>query len=284
MIRASVILAVFLLAPTPHAADLRSRSWEVLSGGMSDSNPVKRAQALAAIGTLGLTQRSISAVEAGLNDKDSFVRQTAVAVLGDMRSRRSIPKLRQALNDDAPEVKFAAAKTLWEMGDRRGRGILIGILSGEEKSSSGFVKSQMRQAKKDLHEPVGLAKFGLSAGAGTLFGPFAMGLGFAEDMLKDQGAPSRALAANLLAKDSDAQSLEQLEQALDDKNAGVRAAAARALGRRFSRSSIPKLEPLLEDKAEGPRYMAAAAIIRLTGKKSIVPQKPKAQENDPLTR
>ena len=73
-------------------------------------------------------------------------------------------------------------------------------------------------------------------------------------------------------------------QALDDKNAGVRAAAARALGRRFSRSSIPKLEPLLEDKAEGPRYMAAAAIIRLTGKKSIVPQKPKAQENDPLTR
>src|SRR5439155_24179195 len=99
-----------------------------------------------------------------------------------------------------------------------------------------------------------------------------------------QGAPSRALAANLLAKDSDAQSLEQLEQALDDKNAGVRAAAASALGRRFSRSSIRKLEPLLEDKAEGPRYMAAAAIIRLTGKKSIVPQKPKAQENDPLTR
>jgi hypothetical protein len=32
-----------------------------------------------------------------------------------------IPKLRQALDDDAPEVSFTAARILWEMGDTSGR-------------------------------------------------------------------------------------------------------------------------------------------------------------------
>jgi hypothetical protein len=120
----------------------------------------------------------------------------------------------------------------------------------------------MRDAKKKLHSPAALAKIGIEQAA-SLLGPFSIGVGFAEDLVKDKGATARALSAKLLATDPDPRSIQELEQSLDDKNAAVRAAVARALGQRAGRDEIPKLQDLLTDANDGVRYMASAAIVRL---------------------
>ena len=257
-----VLSLIFLVSVRLFATDLSTRAWEILSAGMADQNPAKRAQAVTAVGTIGLTRRAISAVESALTDKDPLVRQTAAAVLADMKSYRSIGKLKRALSDDTPEVKFTAAKALWELGDRGGRDILMNVLAGEASDKS--VKSEMRGAKREIHSPAALAKMGSLETARALLGPFSLGVGFAEDLMKDRGAPARALAAKLLGNDSDPESLSELEQALYDKNPGVRAVAVRAFAQRSTRKAVPKLEPLLADRSDAPRYMAAAAIVKLT--------------------
>ncbi len=257
-----VLSLIFLVSVRLFATNLSTRAWEILSAGMADQNPAKRAQAVTAVGTIGLTRRAISAVESALTDKDPLVRQTAAAVLADMKSYRSIGKLKRALSDDTPEVKFTVAKALWELEDRSGRDILMNVLAGEASNKS--VKSEMRDAKRQIHSPAAVAKMGTLETARALLGPFSMGVGFAEDLMKDRGAPARALAAKLLGNDSDPESLSELEQALYDKNPGVRAVAVRAFAQRSTRKAVPKLEPLLADRSDAPRYMAAAAIVKLT--------------------
>lgn len=122
--------------------------WQILTDGTADHNPARRAEAVAALGTIGPKTRVIHLLERALNDKDASVRQLAASTLGEMRARSSIPKLKEALNDESPEVSFAAAKSLWTMGDRTGREIFIDILSGEKSSSSGLVKGGLEATKK----------------------------------------------------------------------------------------------------------------------------------------
>jgi HEAT repeat protein len=238
-------------------------AWDVLNHALRDGNPIRRAQALTALGLVGPASHIVRLLEVGLSDKDAMVRQTAAAVLGELPARAAIPRLRQALNDESAEVSFAAAQALWRMGDRSGRQLFWAVLEGERKTGPGMIEGGLREARKKLHSPAALAKIGINEAAGFL-GPFSMGVGFAEDLMKDKGATSRALSARLLALDSDPLSAAELEDALEDKNSAVRAASARALGERANREEIAKLQRLLTDSNEGVRFMAAAAIIRLS--------------------
>ncbi|MHB8734467.1 MAG: HEAT repeat domain-containing protein [Terriglobales bacterium] len=233
----------------------------VLDQALHDSNAEKRAQAVAATGAVGLHPDAVRAVEAALHDKDLLVREMAAATLGEMQSRRSIPALRAAL-DDKPEVSFAAALSLWDMGDRSGRNLLVAVLTGKQQDSPGLVKGALRTMDRAIHNPGEMAMLGVQ-GATDLMGPAGMGLGLAEDATKDGNAPGRALAAIHLARDSDPATLAVLQTALTDKRSSVRAAVARALGRRGAPSSIAKLQPLLSDSHARVRLEAAAAILRL---------------------
>ncbi|HYM09191.1 MAG TPA: HEAT repeat domain-containing protein [Bryobacterales bacterium] len=246
------------------ATDPEAAAWAVLTHGATDPSVTKRAQALAALGTIGPLPRAAQLVEAGLSDKDWSVRQAAAASLGVMGSTSSIPKLRQALQDETPDVSFTAAKSLWEMGDRSGRDVFLEILAGERSDSPGLVRGAMRDAKAKFHNRSGLALMGVKEGAGYALGPFAIGVTLLEDALKDSTATARALSAGLLGTDTDPQSFQQLGEALGDKNWIVRAAAAKALGARSDKTVIPKLQARLEDDKDPVRYMAAASIIRLS--------------------
>lgn len=252
------------------ATSAETSAWEVLNHALSESNPAKRVQAITALSSIGDAPHVFDLLEAGLNDKDAMVRQSAAAVLGEARVLPAIPLLKKALDDDSAEVSFTAARSLWEMGDRSGREILWAVLAGEQKTGPGMIEGGIRDAKSKLHNPRALAKIGIDQAAGFL-GPFSMGVWFAEDLMKDKGAPARALSAKLLASDTEASTAEQLEQALEDKNPAVRAAAARAIGARAKPEKIAKLEPLLTDSNDGVRDMAAAAIIRLS---QPLPQSP----------
>jgi HEAT repeat protein len=246
------------------AQDMEKSAWDVLNHALADGNPVKRGQALTALGLIGSTApHVVDLLEAGLTDKDETVRQTAAAVMGDIGARQAIPMLKKALDDESGEVNFAAARSLWQMGDPSGREILWAVMAGEQKTGPGMIQGEIRDAKRKLHSPAALAKIGIDEASGFL-GPFSMGVGFVEELVKDKGATARALSAKLLGSDSDPQTRRELEQSLEDKNSGVRAAAARALSQRGGKEELAKIQPLLADGNESVRTVAAAAIIRLS--------------------
>jgi HEAT repeat protein len=255
--------------PNPSAGDQPSRKleplapWQILTSGAANRNPARRAEAIAALGTIGPRVPVIRLLEQALNDKDPSIRQLAVGALGEMHARTSIPKLREALKDDSPEVSFTAAKSLWNMGDRTGREVLIEILSGERSSSSGMLKGGLQDAKKKFQDPGKLAIVGAKEAANSLFGPAGWGIKVMEELARDRSASARALSAILLGPDATVEVLKQLQDALADKNWIVRAAAAQALGKSRRRDQIQYLRPLLQDDKTAVRYMAAASIVRL---------------------
>jgi HEAT repeat protein len=185
-----------------------------------------------------------------------------------MRARSAIPKLTAALRDNSPEVSFAAAKSLWSMGNRSGRDVFLKVLSGEANSSgvmkSGLIKNELQATRKKFDDPKALAVMGAKEAATSLFGPAAWGIKVMEELTADRSASARATSAVLLGPEATLDTLRQLQDALNDKNWIVRAATAQALGASRHREQIPFLQPLLEDSKPAVRCMAAAAIVRLS--------------------
>lgn len=239
-------------------------AWDVLKQGLADKNPDKRRQAVTATGSIGLAPGAIQQVEQALRDKEPIVRQTAAAELAEMKSTRSIPALKTELDDSSPEVAFAAAKALWDLGDQSGKEFIAEVLKGEQKTSPDPVKGAIQDARVKLHDPKALAIMGMKEASGALLGPWNMGIVAAEQAFNG-AAGARSLAAGLLAKRCDPATRQLLEWAYtNDKNWAVKAAAAKGLGQCGDADSIPKLETGLSDSHEGVRDMSAAAIIRLS--------------------
>ena len=244
-------------------------AWETLNNGLQDSDSEHRKKAIAAVGTIGPVTEAVQRVEATLQDKETLVRPTTAATLGEMGSKDAIPSLKAAL-DDKPEVSFTAARSLWKLGDTSAREIFQQVIAGERKDTPGKLHLAMREAKHKL-SPGQLGLMGVSEIAGFL-GPGSMAVDAVREAMKeskkDSGTPGRALAAGVLATDSDPYALTLLEWALEDKSWAVRVAVAKALGERGNQDSISKLLPLLNDEHHAVRYMAAASIVKLSAKKS----------------
>jgi HEAT repeat protein len=239
-----------------------SKAWEALNRGLEDSNPAKRIQTIVAMSVIQGETQPVAAVEKMLNDKDSGVREAACTTLGEMRSRSTIPKLQRTLNDNAPEVAFAAAKALYAMGNATGREVLIAVVQGDQPDASGVISTSMREMRLKLHDPKALIMLGIAQGAGFL-GPFGAGVPIAERLMKDNQASGKTAAVLLLATDTTEGSKSSLRQALKDKNWTVRAAASHAVALRHVTAAYPDLTELLDDKRDEVRYSAAAAMIRL---------------------
>jgi HEAT repeat protein len=268
--------AAFLLSVLPLMGQPSVAAWDVLKLGLADTNLDKRKQAVLAVASIGPVPEVINLMNLALRDKDVEVRQTAAAAIADAKLRQCMPNLQAAL-DDTGEVAFIAASSLWEMGDRSGRQVLLDVVTGEVKDTAGFFDGAVRDAKSKIRNPGSLTRIGARATSGALLGPFSMGIFLAEDMLKDAGAPSRALAYTLMAQECESYSVRLMEWALrGDKNNFVRAAAAKALGRCGNLSTIPKLMMLLPESSEAVRFMAAASIIRLTIQVGSMPSEPPA--------
>jgi HEAT repeat protein len=216
-----------------------------------------------------------------LDDKDVMVRQSAALALGTMMARSSEPRLQHALDDPAPEVRFAAAKSLTELGDRSGENMLIAVLAGERSPSPGMMTNAVRKAKEKMHNPTGLMLMGAQDATGAMFGPVSFAIPAVKDAveLRGKGVPGRMAAAAYLVKDPDPYAIALLEWALLDENQFVRLEAARGLAQRGNTDSIPKLEQALRADHTRVRTMAAAAIIRIedrNGEPGPVPTNPVA--------
>ena len=241
-------------------------AWITLNQGFQENDANHRKQAIEAVGTVGMAPEAVRLAAKGLEDKEVLNRQTAAATLGQMGSQDAIPYLKNAL-EDKPEVAFTAARALWSLGDTTGRTIFQEVLQGERPDGPSKMQKMMKDAKKRL-KPDQLALMGVSEVSGIL-GPAGIAIQAATEAMKEAkgasgGIPGRALAAEVLGKDSDPYALTLLEWSLGDNNWAVRVAVCKALGERGNDGTIAKLQPLLNDDHHAVRYMAAASMVKLS--------------------
>lgn len=239
---------------------------ETLEKALNDANPEKRQQAVIALSLQGAMTTTYAQIEKALADKDVQVRVTACASLAALRDKRSIKLLEKALRDEVPEVSFAAGKALYELGSPLGRDIMLDILSGEKKTSSNFITSEMRDAVRLMKNPNALTRLAVREGIGMIPLPgLSFGFTSLEGLLRDSGMTGRALAATMLAREKDKISLKILRDSLDDKEWSVRAAVVHALALRGQAEVKNDLIALLDDKKDEVRLRAAAAYLRFDG-------------------
>ena len=240
-------------------------SWNVLRDGYHDKFIDTRRQALIAAGTIGQTPDVVKFLSEALRDDDLELRQTAAAVMGDMKCRACIPALKVALDDESGEVSFASARALWDLGDRSGRALLVQVLTGEVKSAPGVLESERRKMRATLHDKKAIAFIGAKEATSILLGPASLGITATEMALRDGNGGGRTLSATMLGEDCQAPELEVLARELDnEKNWAVKAAVARSIGRCGNIDAVPRLEQQLSDSHALVKFMAAAAIVRLS--------------------
>jgi len=54
--------------------------WQILTAGTANRNAMRRAEAVAALGTIGPSRRAVSLIERALGDKDPSIRQLAAMI------------------------------------------------------------------------------------------------------------------------------------------------------------------------------------------------------------
>ena len=239
-------------------------AWKLLTDAVTSDKVRLRSDAVTGLAVMEDDRRSIRLIEDRLEDKDDTIRLLAVNALGGIPARSAIPELRTALDDSAPQVRFAAAQALWKMGDHSGRDILFAVLNGEMPTGPGFIQSHINDTKKEMHDPKALALMGINQVTGQFLGPFSMGVSIVEEYAKNKSTPVQTLCLQLLSADHSADTVNQVKMALGDQSWAVRAAAARALAKLEWREAIPRLATMMQyDKSQAARLIAAGAILHL---------------------
>jgi HEAT repeat protein len=189
--------------------------------------------------------------------------------------------LEKALDDEVPEVSFAAAKALYSLHDPKGQEALLAVLEGENKTKSNFLTRKKRETLRMMHTPRTLFFYVVREGAGFAPVPgLGAGISSMQELLTNAGTSGRATAALLLATDTSPAALGALKDALLDKDWSVRAAAVHSLALRNDPALKKDLEMLLEDEKQAVRLRAAAAYLRLS---AIAARQPiRAKKGAPL--
>jgi HEAT repeat protein len=237
---------------------------DILKQGMADSNPEHRKLVAVSISLAGPNTDATPLLIPAIQDKDVQVSIAACASLGEMKEKKAIPALQEALDGDIPEVSFAAARALLEMDDPAGEEAVLQVLAKHKKTSSGLITREKREATHMLNDHPGLIKYAAKEGIG--FAPIpglGIGMASAHELMGNSGVSGRALAALLLAKEKDQESLDALRDALADSDWSVRSAAVHSLALRDHPEALSDLAPLLDDKKSAVRFRAAAAYLRL---------------------
>jgi HEAT repeat protein len=257
----AIACALFLTSSAGAAGknNLKAQAWALLRTGVADENTEHRATAVRVLSLLpGEPEAVLMACDA-LHDEKPEVRAAAAMALGQLGDKRMIPELKEALADKEIRVVMAVAHSLLLLKDESAYEVYYAILTGERKGK-GLVEEQI----DTLKDPKKMAMMGFEEGIG--FVPFA-GIGYSavKTIVKDDSSPVRSAAARVLGEDPDPDAAQTLaEIAIGDKSELVRAAALESLARRDDPKMIDKIAPALSDQKDIVAYTAAAVIIRLS--------------------
>jgi HEAT repeat protein len=259
------VLSMLWVSPVMAATEAQCR--QILQQALEDKNPETRKQAVLALSLLGT--QSLLPLTGMLHDNDVDVRLAAVASITEVKGPQAVEALREALDDDVPEVSFAAAKALWGVRDDAGRKALLAVLGGETKTSSNFLSKQKREALRTVRSRRALLIFAMRRSIGFAPVPY-LGVGVAsmQALLNDPSVSGRATAALMLAHERDQATLDALRDALTDEDWSVRAAAVHALALRRAPRLKTDLAPLLGDENRAVRLRAAAGYLAATARKT----------------
>jgi HEAT repeat protein len=245
---------------------LKEQAWQILDSACAGERVGNRATAIRVLGLIPNNAKALKLAEAALNDDKPDVRSAAAAALGEMKSRNSIPKLREALDDKDPAVALAAAHSLHLMQDGSAYWVYYEVLTGERKAGKGLIASEV----SILKDPTKMAQLGFEEGIGFI--PFAgIGWGAVKAISKDDSSPVRAAAAKVLAADPDPATTKALADAVGDKSWLVRAAALEALAKRGDPSVLDTVRLSMSNEKDVVKYTAAAAVLQLAAIKELGP-------------
>ena len=90
-----------------HAEDSRAPVIRALEGALRDADPRVRALAATALSDTD-AKEALAALLVTVEDEDAHVRQMAISALGEIGDPRAGERLRRALSDPRPEVRFQA--------------------------------------------------------------------------------------------------------------------------------------------------------------------------------
>ena len=258
---ASMVLGWFVmgtLCPPQAAAEqsLKHEAWDILDAGMNDKSADRRAEAIAALGVAAGDEKALKTLEGCLHDPNEEIRMAAIAALGDINAKSSLPKIKALLSDSDPKTTLTIAAVLKKFGDPEGFEIYYELFTGERKDGQKLTDG--------LKDKKGLEKMGATAAIGILpFGGVATG---AYDYINGNskaGANVYVTAVNALAEDPDPQGKKALLRAAFSGKEPVRLAALRALAQRGDTTVVDDIEPAMYSGKSPVSYTAAAAILHL---------------------
>lgn len=90
-----------------HADDARAQVVRAIEGALRDDDPRVRALAATALSDVD-AKEALAALLVTVEDDDAYVRQMAISALGELGDVRAGERLRRALKDARPEVRFQA--------------------------------------------------------------------------------------------------------------------------------------------------------------------------------
>lgn len=237
----------------------------VLEQGAADPDPNVRREVAVALGLLSRRDSSTRLLEKLAADKDHLVREAALVSIGELLDPRLAKAAHQALEDDVPEVAFAAARTLFKLNQPEGKQLLVEIVQREAPAKSGFVRAKLRDVARRMKRPKSAMLFVVQQGVGFIPVPgFGAGFSAMSSLVGDPDFSARATALLVLSPDRSPEVRSEIEQAFNDSDWSMRAAATQIAASRNERAWRFRLVPLFEDTNRRVRYRAAASFLRLS--------------------
>jgi HEAT repeat protein len=242
---------------TPHAV-------EVLQQGAADRDPDTRRQVAVSLSLSRTSAPVVALLETLVKDSDYLVRQAALDALGELGDRKLTRLAEPALNDDVPEVMFAAARALHRLHDPAGKSMLLAIVEKEEKAQSNPLRVKFRNLMRRTKTPRSAFFLAVEQGSGLIPVPgIGEGISAMSAMLNDEGFSARATALLLLASDPSPDVRMAIEQAFLDDDWSMRATAVQLVVRPQNARWRNRLIPLIDDSSKKVRFRAASAYLRV---------------------
>lgn len=229
---------------------------------LKDNGYFVREEAIAALGEIG--SPAVEPVIAVLADKsaDRNARQAAALSLGAVGDNRAVTPLLSALDEGNYELKREVIIALGDIGDERAIPALGTILNDAQ------AQWQLAWLAAEA-----LAKIGSPAVDHLL------------PVLRNNGDNQvRQAAAISLGGTGDLRAVEPLIDALDDASGGVRANAALALGRLGDKRAVKPIIKLLADDNPSRRQSAVIALGDLGDARAVKPLLGRFQDESPEVR